>query len=687
MKQRIEIIVLLLFVLFQATSSVAQIQKASGKVFRVENRTYISQNDKLYEIDEKVVLAKLRKGKVLSNTELGKARNIAMDNYALSVPDSVDVEKYVMMLEKTGRFEFVEYNLIYSPCVTANDAYYYYQWHLSAINANAAWEITTGTPTVRVAVIDDGVELNHEDLYYGNDSYANLNVGYCVDYVSSTDHTPETSHGTMVAGVIGAKTNNNYVGVAGIAGGYGCSGSTIISFRTDYSASQIASAIYNAIMNKGVKVINLSIGGGYSSVVSNALDYAYNNGVTVVCSSGNDSSSSISFPASHQYTIAVGSTNQSNEVASDSNYGSGLDLVAPGVGIWTTCKNAEGKYKAASGTSLAAPQVTGVVALMLSVNPNLSPSQIKNKIINTCTKLSGYEYVSGWESHVGYGLLNAFAAVVAALDLEIEGPHLIATSGTYYIDNLPSGFTVEWSLSNSYYNNSTHIITNPSLPEYCTILRDNNHDMVNGILTAVLKYNGVAIYSLQKTGISAYDGFKGQYVSGDLSGNITYNYINVRPNVHTVITSQNLKDATVSYDSSAKIPTYWLPNLSYGSLDLVVPPNTNGTSTPVIVNVDDICGNHYYLLLFAQGSYSLSVANGGNGITVMLNEYEIPERVLTPDQSWAIEVRSAATGKLMTAQSSTSRSETISTIGWPKGVYIIKVIIGKEEFTEKVIVK
>ena len=685
MKQRIEIIVLLLFVLFQATSSVAQIQKASGKVFRVENRTYISQNDKLYEIDEKVVLAKLRKGKVLSNTELGKARNIAMDNYALSVPDSVDVEKYVMMLEKTGRFEFVEYNLIYSPCVTANDAYYYYQWHLSAINANAAWEITTGTPTVRVAVIDDGVELNHEDLYYGNDSYANLNVGYCVDYVSSTDHTPETSHGTMVAGVIGAKTNNNYVGVAGIAGGYGCSGSTIISFRTDYSASQIASAIYNAIMNKGVKVINLSIGGGYSSVVSNALDYAYNNGVTVVCSSGNDSSSSISFPASHQYTIAVGSTNQSNEVASDSNYGSGLDLVAPGVGIWTTCKNAEGKYKAASGTSLAAPQVTGVVALMLSVNPNLSPSQIKNKIINTCTKLSGYEYVSGWESHVGYGLLNAFAAVVAALDLEIEGPHLIATSGTYYIDNLPSGFTVEWSLSNSYYNNGYNLlIQNYPTTGHCLIIRDNNHDLTNDTLTATIKYNGETIRTLTKTGIYAYSGFWGQYSSGNLSGNINYTcFFNIKANNFTTIFSPNFYDATVSYSSSGAIPSSWSHNPNTG----VVSFYTTNTSAPVIINVHDCCGNDYVLYAYPSSLYSINASNGVNGITVTLVEEGNASKDFTPDQSWTIEVRSAATGELMTTLSSISRSETISTVGWPKGVYIIKVTIGKEELTEKVIVK
>lgn len=438
-------IIILLFVFFQSLTCIAQIKKATGKVVRIEGKSYFSQLGRLYEIDDKVVLAQLKKGRILPKEGIRNISHIAMDCYSVSVPDSIDIEKYVIMLEETGYFEFVEYNCIYTPCLSANDYLLNSQWYLSAINANAAWNITTGESSVKVAVIDSGVELNHPDLYYGNDNYSNLNVAESVDYVSSTDHTPSDSHGTRIAGIIGAKTNNNNVGVAGVAGGYGCPGVTIISYRTNYTVAQVISAIYDAI-SKNVKIINLSMEGSFNLNLSNALDYAFNNGVTVVCASGNGSSSSISFPASHEFTIAVGSINQSYQRASESNYGNGLDMVAPGTVIWTTCKSDDGYYNSDSGTSFATPQVAGVAALMLSVNPSLSPIQVKSNLQSTCTKLSGYSN-DGWNSEVGYGLLNAYAAVYAVTP-RLSGPSSFCTGATYSIVNLPAGATVNWSTNN-----------------------------------------------------------------------------------------------------------------------------------------------------------------------------------------------------------------------------------------------
>lgn len=431
MNQKKTCLVLIVFIVFFSLPNMAQNWKASVKVTKIYEKSYINQEDKLFEIDDKTVLVKLKRGCVLPQTLTKNNHLIAMDFYSISVPDSIDIEKYVLFLEDTGAFEYVEYNCVYEPLMSANDTYIVNQWHLSRINANAAWEITTGSPSIKVAVIDDGVELTHEDLYYGYDIYSNLSVAECVDYVSSTNHTPSSSHGTMVAGIIGAKTNNS-VGVAGVAGGYGCSGVKIISYRTDLTASQLTSAVYSAV-NNGVKVINISSGGGYSQTYSNALDYAYNNGVTVVCASGNDSSPSICFPASHQYTIAVGCTDYYNYL-SGSNYGLGLDLVAPASYISTTCKTSEDKYVLGSGTSLAAPQVAGVAALMLSVNPYLTPSQIRNILRNTCTKLSHYSFTNGLSNEVGYGLLNALDAVINAMNLKIEGPQFVSSSCQYDIN-------------------------------------------------------------------------------------------------------------------------------------------------------------------------------------------------------------------------------------------------------------
>lgn len=669
------------FVLF-SLPNLAQIQKASGKVTKIDGRSYITQEDKLFEIEDKTALVKLKRGGVMPPTLTKNSHPIAMESYTISVPDSIDVEKYVLMLEDTGVFEYVEYNCMYKPLMTANDSYINNQWHLSRINANAAWEITTGSPSIKVAVIDNGVELTHEDLYYGGDSYSNLSVAECVDYVSSTDHTPSSSHGTMVAGIIGAKTNN-FVGVAGVAGGYGYSGVKIISYRTDYTASQLVSAVYSAV-NNGVKVINISVGGGYSLTFSNALDYAYNHGVTVVCASGNDSSSSISFPASHQYTIAVGCTNYDN-YRNGSNYGSGLDLVAPSSYICSTCKTSEGKYLLGSGTSLAAPQVAGVAALMLSVNSTLTPSQIRNTLRNTCTKLSQYSFTNGWNSEVGYGLLNAFAAVINAMNLKIDGPQLISSSGQYHIDNLPSGVTVSWSISDNYYNNGYNLlIQNYPSQGQCMIVRDINHDLMGDTLTAKIKYNGTTVRKLTKSGLYAYAGFKGYYTSGNLSGDINNSYFNIRPNVTTHIVSPNFLGATVSYNNSAAIPSYWNFDSYNGYLNFI----TTNTSSPVIINIDDVCGNHY--LLYAaptNSSYSMNIINCDSGITVKQVEDGDASKNFTPEEPWTLEITSATTGRVMVKQSSTSRSETISTAGWPKGIYVVKVTIGKEVLTEKVMVK
>jgi subtilisin family serine protease len=660
--------------------NLAQIRKASGKVTKIDGRSYITQEDKLFEIDDKAVLVKLKRGGVIP-PKLTKCNHpIAMDFYTMSVPDSIDVEKFVLMLEDTGVFEYVEYNCIYEPLMTANDTYISYQWHLSRINANAAWEITTGNPSIKVAVIDNGVELSHEDLYYGGDNYSNLSVAECVDYVSSTDHTPSSSHGTMVAGIIGAKTNNS-VGVAGVAGGYGCSGARIISYRTDFTASQLASAVYSAVVN-GVKVINISSGGGYSQTYSDLLDYAYNQGVTVVCGSGNDSSSSILFPASHQYTIAVGCTDYDN-YRNGSNYGSGLDLVAPSSYISSTCKTSEGKYVSGSGTSLAAPQVAGVAALMLSVNSNLTPSQIRNILRNTCTKLSHYSFTNGWNSEVGYGLLNAFAAVRNTMNLKIVGPQLISTYGTYYIQNLPSGVTTSWKLSDNYYNTHNCLMSNYPSTGHCLITRDNTHDMMDATLTAIIKYNNVTVDSLKLKHLYAYTGFWGQYTSGSLSGNINSSgTFNIKTNTVTTVTSPNFYGATVSYSSSGATPSSWGFNSSSGILNF----NTLNTTVPVIINVHDGCGNNYTLYAFPSGSYSINVSNGDGDITVTLVEDGDASKDFTLDEPWTMEITSATTGKVMATRSLTCRSETISTVGWPKGIYIVKVTIGKDELTEKVLV-
>ena len=658
-------------------------------IIRSDNKVWLVENGRKSVVDEKIVIVKPKTKEIMSSLSFVETKELGFGIFEIAVPENVKVENFVSELKKTRIFEFVDYNICGDYVLSVNDSHASNQWYLGTINAYAAWNITTGSPQVKVAILDSGIDASHYDLGYGNDSYTHININDGYNYPHNTTYSlPVYEHGTMVAGILGAKTNNA-IGICGVSGGNNSAGVTILPYCVGDSVpyvNYVISAI-NYAVEKGASIINMSLGFDNNNFgLQNAINSAYNNSVTIVCATGNENVSQLPYPACYTNTIAVGASNLSNgrwQVSNvkGSNYGDGLDLVAPGESIWSTSLN--NGYSIKSGTTLAAPQVSGVVALMLSVNPSLTPSQIKNKLRSTCTKLTGYSYTNGWNSEVGYGLLNAYAAVCAAMNLKIDGPELVYTYGQYKIENLPSDVTVSWSLSNSNYNNYSHLISNFPALGWCLIFRDDNYDMKNDTLKAEIKYNNVTVQTLKKI-VNAYDDFWGQYTSGNLSGEINYShYFAIKTNTVTTVTSPNLYGATVTYDSSGATPTSWTFYPTSGTLYFTAPAGY----IPVIINVHDGCGNDYVLYAYpAAFLYNINISYGDNGFTVTL-EGSDPERESNEDQPWTVEVRSATTGQLMTVQSSTSRSESISTAGWPKGIYIVKVTIGKEVLTEKVVVK
>ena len=523
------------------------------KLVRKSDSIFRMVNDKLIELDNKAVTVKLKEGKELSKNVKAIRSNV-LGYIDVEVPNDTDIEDFVANLKSTGDYELVKYNVIGEIGVSSNDTGASNQWYLGAINMFSTWNITTGSTTIKVAVIDNGFDCTHEDIGYGNDNYRNIDptLGYDYYQMSNTSMTIN-DHGTRVAGIISAKTNNG-TGIAGVAGGFGGSGVKILPFcvtngtESGINMGYVDDAICLAV-NNGAKVINMSLGSSdtnlshHADIVA-AIDYAYSHGVTLVAATGNSYNPYLFFPACYSKVIAVGAMNQDYHKRPSSNYGDGLDLIAPGDGIYSTKKN--NGYNSDSGTSFAAPQVAGVAALMLSVNPTLTPSQIRSKLRSTCTKLSGYSYSNGWNNQVGYGLLNAYGAVCAALSGDnIVGPQLVSTSAQYDIANFPniSGLTVSWSLSDNYYNTGYNLLIQnyPSMG-HCVIVRDPNHDMMDATLTAQIKYNGVTVQSLPKSGIHAYSGFKGQYTSGSLSGDIHYSlYFNIKANTTTTVTSANLR--------------------------------------------------------------------------------------------------------------------------------------------------
>lgn len=252
---------------------------------------------------------------------------------------------------------------------TSNDTQQSSQWALDRIQAKEAWDIETGEPSVVVAVIDSGTDWTHEDLGLGTDGYQNIylnpgedawsdpnnpqtgngvdddNNGLIDDWkgwnfpLNNNNSRPISNpHGTRVAGIVGAKTNNN-IGIAGIAGGWnnlGCKMLTINIGDTNPSFISLDDAILYAC-EKGAKIIQLTVSGASSTAINDAIEYAYDNyEAIIVCSSGNYGVDTVAYPANHPKVLSVGASNQNDQKWIGSCYGENLFIVAPGTSILST---------------------------------------------------------------------------------------------------------------------------------------------------------------------------------------------------------------------------------------------------------------------------------------------------------------------------------------------------------------
>lgn len=360
------------------------------------------------------------------------------------------------------------------PAATPNDPQYSFQWHYPLIQLPTAWDLTTGDPSVITAVIDTGIIPNHPEFQ------GQLTGGY--DFISDPSNSgdgngldadptdegqlidPDTGepsnnpgagsfHGTHVAGTIAAKANNN-IGVAGVAYSAKLMPLRALSDEggTTYDiiqAMRYAAGLPNdsgIVPAQTADVINLSLGGGsYISSEQDVINQIASRGTIIVAASGNAGASSVDYPAAYQNVIAVGATDVQGNVTSYSNRGSKLDVTAPG-GDGSRDRNGDGYpdgvfstllvdgtygYGFMSGTSMATPHAAGVIALMRSVNPDLIQSDIEALLISGA--ITDDKGTTGWDSTYGYGQINAYKAVVAALDSigkTIELPAQLSTSNT-----------------------------------------------------------------------------------------------------------------------------------------------------------------------------------------------------------------------------------------------------------------
>jgi thermitase len=375
--------------------------------------------------------------------------------HCIKIPPHKTVLEMIEKYKKNPNVEYAEPNYIRKAFLIPNDPNCTdpTQWGIFKIKLPQAWETETGSSNIIIAIVDSGVNytthpdlndhiwLNSNDPIGGGDDDGN---GYIDDYygwdfvgldytspAEDNDPMDAVNHGTFCAGIASAETDNA-IGIAGVSWN-----SQIMVVRvlddSGYSDDSIIAPGIIYAADEGADIINLSLGGpGSSSTLEDAVDYAYNKGCLLVAASGNSDSSSVDYPAAYDNAIAVGATNQNDERCDSgdwgpglgSNYGAELDVVAPGNIIYSTSLG--GGYGTQAGTSMAAPFVSGLAALIWSYNSTLTNVDVRDTIISSANDIGS----SGWDAYTGYGRINAEEALAAFLPEEV----------VYGIMNFPNPF-------------------------------------------------------------------------------------------------------------------------------------------------------------------------------------------------------------------------------------------------------
>jgi thermitase len=368
---------------------------------------------------------------ILQAHEFGKIRRIpGIGVYRVQTPPNVTLREMLVILRRNPEVEYAGPDYRTRLCVVPNDSYFRdYQYNLqnrggildispdvqpqmtagADIKAITAWDETQGDAETVIAVVDTGVDMSHPEL-------VNKMVSAGRDFVNGDmDATDDNSHGTWVAGIVAAETNNGQ-GIAGVA--WNCKVlpvKVIDAEGNGYYDEMIEGIIWAA--DNGAKVINISAGGDADDPsLKAACQYAFQKNVVLVAAAGNDGFS-VLYPAAYDdYVIAVAATDYNDEHASFSNPGPQVDVAAPGVWILGPAPQwyvgpGNLPYLFGSGTSAASPHVSGLAALLMSRKPWLTSTQVMNIIRYTADDVNKAQH-AGKDDDIGYGRINMERALV-----------------------------------------------------------------------------------------------------------------------------------------------------------------------------------------------------------------------------------------------------------------------------------
>ncbi len=377
--------------------------------------------------------------------------------FVLVTRDSLDLEAVLESYAGLASVEHVEPVGIHRTTFTPNDPSLSSQWALTTIDARQAWDRGRGDSTVSLGIADTGVDWDHPDIsaniWYNFadpvDGIDNDGNGYVDDirgwdwvtgvsgFPGEDDNLPDNNpmdfdgHGTHVSGIASAATNN-VIGVAGL--GFNCS---IMALRigwkgTDglgYVQMDFAASAIDYAWRKGAKAINCSWGSSNDGGIGTAVSVAVSHGVVIVSAAGNDGNQVAPYLCTRSDVIAVAATDQTDHKASWSNYGTWVDVCAPGVNIYSTIFN--NTYAYLDGTSMAAPFVTGLTGLIRAAAPSLTRAQVQTRIISSADPIDGLN--PGYAGLLGSGRINA-ATAMAGIGFNLTTPIPISPAGAFWIN-------------------------------------------------------------------------------------------------------------------------------------------------------------------------------------------------------------------------------------------------------------
>ncbi|PCH99135.1 MAG: hypothetical protein COB85_00675, partial [Bacteroidetes bacterium] len=386
--------------------------------------------------------------------------------YLIKFTDYDITQELIYDLSQLPFIEYAEkvpgYKFFYTP----NDIHPN-QWHIAKVLAEEAWDITTGNTNIVIAMVDDAILLSHEDLApsiwvnpleipgNGIDDEPN---GYIDDIngwdAADNDNDPNPlnptnsyfTHGTHCAGIAAAKTDNN-IGIASV--GFNVS---LMAVKIGADANSLLYGAFQGVeyaIAAGANIISMSWGGGsFSQTYQNLFDLAHNQGIVLIAAAGNSNTTIPMYPAAYNYIISVGATNSSDQKASFSNYGSTIDVMAPGQSIWSSLAGSSSSYGSMSGTSMACPLVSSLAALMLSWDPSLTPDELEDCLKSSCDNIDAQN--PAYTGQIGAGRINAKEALLClkAINADFTSNYVLICPGdTVQFTDLTNNNPTSWQWS------------------------------------------------------------------------------------------------------------------------------------------------------------------------------------------------------------------------------------------------